>query len=301
MKNDFALAQFHYNYIDANILKTIIETVDTMTKKLNIRKIAIANNNLIFQRVNKQIFKEICNTTLKNTKIVLYTTAQVITDTEIINNLIKEYHDSPTGGHVGTSRLYKRLRSNYYWNDMLNTIRFYIKNCSKCIQNKHSKHTKEKLIKTETPMKCFDLISIDTVGPFTKSQHGNRYAITIQCELSKFVVIEPIPDKQVKTLAKAFVEKFILVHGCPLQIKTDLGTEYKNEVFEEINKLLSIDHKFSTAYHHETVGSLERNHKVLNEFLRSFVNAEYDDWDQWIPYYCLLQYFSTFRSPIHTF
>lgn len=286
MKNDFALAQFHYNDIDANMLKTIIETVDTMAKNLNIRKIAIANNNLIFQLVNKQIFKEICNTTLKNTKIVLYTTAQVITDTEIINNLIKEYHDSPTGGHVGTSRLYKRLRSNYYWNDMLNTIRFYVKNCSKCTQNKHLKHTKEILIKTETPMKCFDSISIDTVGPFTKSQHGNRYAITIQCELSKFVVIEPMPDKQAKTLAKAFVEKFILVHGCPLQIKTDLGTEYKNEIFEEINKMLSIDHKFSTAYHHETVGSLERNHKVLNEFLRSFVNADHDDWDQWIPYYC---------------
>ena len=288
MKNDLAFAQFHCNNPArlSEQLKLYIKEIENMAKTLKIGKLAISTNNTIFKLITVQNFKEICNNSLKDVYILIYESARIITDQESINKLIKEYHDTPTGGHVGVTRLYKRLRSNYYWIDMLKTIKSYVKNCLKCIHSKHSKHTKEVLIKTETPMKCFESIAIDTVGPFTKSQTGNRYAITIQCELSKFVIIEPIPDKQAKTLAKAFVEKVVLVHGCPIQIKTDLGTEYKNEIFEEVNKLLSIEHKFSTAYHHETVGSLERNHKCLNEFLRSFVNADFDDWDQWIPYYC---------------
>lgn len=286
MKNVFALAQFHCNYMPIEQLELCIKDIENMANILKINKLAIPNNNMIFKLVTVQIFKEVCNRILRKINIIIYTPAQIITDQESINKLIKDYHDTPTGGHVGVSRLYKRLRSNYYWNNMLNTIKLYVKNCIKCTHNKHSKHTREILMKTETPIKCFDSISIDTIGPFTKSQYGNRYAITIQDELSKFVIIEPLPDKQAKSIAKAFVEKLILVHGCPLQIKTDLGTEYKNEIFEEINKLLSIEHKFSTAYHHETVGSLERNHKCLNEFLRSFVNSNHDDWDQWIPYYC---------------
>lgn len=284
LKNDFARAQFHYNRIDTD-LKVYLQEIDNMAKNLNLKKIAISNMSALFSNVNVQNFKEICNMILKHVIIVIYKPATIINDNNVIQSIIKENHDTPTGGHVGVTRLFKKLRSQYYWTNMLNTIKDYVRNCLKCNQNKHYRHTKEPFIKTNTPMKCFDAISIDTIGPFTKSQSGNRYALTAQCELSKFIIITAIPDKQAKTLAKAFVENCILVHGCPRQIKSDMGSEYKNEVFEQINELLKIDHKFSTAYHHETLGSLERNHRCLNEFLRGIVNSQYDDWDQWLPFY----------------
>lgn len=64
-----------------------------------------------------------------------------------------------------------------------------------------------------------------------------------------------------------------------------MGTEYRNEVFEHICKFLGVEQKFSTAYHPETIGSLERNHRCLNEFLRQFINEKHDDWDTWLKYY----------------
>lgn len=203
----------------------------------------------------------------------------------MIQKIIYENHDTPIGGHVGTERLFKKLRSKYYWPNMRKIIKDYVKNCSKCTQNKHSIKTNETYIKTTTPTKCFDLISIDTIGPFTKSIRGNRYALTVQCDLSKFIVAIPIPDKQAKTLAKALVESCILTFGCPSTIKSDLGTEYRNEVFENICKLLSINHNFSTAYHPQTLGSLERNHRCLNEYIRHFINDQHDDWDSWLHFY----------------
>lgn len=34
----------------------------------------------------------------------------------------------------------------------------------------------------------------------------------------------------------------------------------------------------------ESNGALERTHRTLKEFLRSYVNKELNDWDDWIPY-----------------
>lgn len=81
------------------------------------------------------------------------------------------------------------------------------------------------------------------------------------------------------------MEHCILTYGCPIQIKSDLGTEYKNEIFRTMCKLLNIEHKFSTAYHPQTIGSLERNHRCLNEYLRHFINDQQDDWDNQLIYY----------------
>lgn len=69
------------------------------------------------------------------------------------------------------------------------------------------------------------------------------------------------------------------------RLKSDMGTEYRNEIFTEIAKILKIEQLFSTAYHPQTIGALERNHKCLNEYLRSYVNEQIDDWDEWTSYY----------------
>jgi hypothetical protein len=36
------------------------------------------------------------------------------------------------------------------------------------------------------------------------------------------------------------------------------GTEYKNEIIDELFKLLKIEYTFSTAHHHQTLGEIER-------------------------------------------
>lgn len=49
--------------------------------------------------------------------------------------------------------------------------------------------------------------------------------------------------------------------------------------------MLQITHTTSAAYHPQTIGALERNHKCLNEYLRIFCNDRINDWDKWMPYY----------------
>lgn len=78
---------------------------------------------------------------------------------------------------------------------------------------------------------------------------------------------------------------FLLTFGTFLVLRSDQGTEFNNEVFNQICNMLQIKQKFSTAYQPQTIGSLERNHRCLNEYLRSFVNEHQSDWDEWLKFY----------------
>lgn len=60
----------------------------------------------------------------------------------------------------------------------------YVKKCPKCQLNKsHSKHEEEFVI-TPTPKEAFSLVCIDTIGPFLRTTNDNKYAVTVQCELT---------------------------------------------------------------------------------------------------------------------
>ena len=71
----------------------------------------------------------------------------------------------------------------------------------------------------------------------------------------------------------------------PKKILSDKGTEYVNPVFKEICCLLKIPHNTSTSYHHETLGAIERSHRTLNEYLRSYINEDQTDWDIFSKYF----------------
>lgn len=68
------------------------------------------------------------------------------------------------------------------------------------------------------------------------------------------------------------------------ELRTDAGTEFKNELFKELSKLMGTEHKTSTPHHHQSVGTIERNHRNLNEYFRAYVE-DLRDWDTYLPYF----------------
>lgn len=246
--------------------------------------LALASDDPIFGHINMNTFKQIGNQRLRTVAIIIYDRPRVLSSNEEIIEKLKLFHDTPTGGHIGINRMYNKLKPLYSWINMRKSIADYVKSCKECKENKHFIPIKPKTIVTTTPTKPFNIVSIDTVGPFQYTNNRNRYAVTIQCDFSKYIIVIPIPDKSSTTIARAVIEKCILIFGPMIGIKTDQGTEYKG-VFDEVCNLLQINHICSAAYHPQTIGALERNHKCLNEYLRIFSNDNQNDWDEWMNYY----------------
>ena len=55
-----------------------------------------------------------------------------------------------------------------------------------------------------------------------------------------------------------------------------------SSLMKDVAKRFRIKRYNSTSYHHETIGSLERSHVVLAEFLKQYVDKNKDDWDEFL-------------------
>jgi len=89
---------------------------------------------------------------------------------------------------------------------------------------------------------AFDRVIVDTIGPLPKSEQGNEYAVTLICDLTEYLAAIPIQNKSAKTVGKALFEDFILKYGPMKTFITDMGTEYKNLIIQDLCK--NLKHNF---------------------------------------------------------
>jgi hypothetical protein len=168
---------------------------------------------------------------------------------------------------------------------MKQDVEEYVKKCTKCQLNKTLRpKRKAPMETTSTARRPFEKCALDVVGPITETKSGNKYILTFQDDLTKFLVAIPIPQQDAETVAKEFVLNIVLKFGAPAQVLTDQGSNFLSDLFKSTCKLLKIRKIQTTAFHPESNGSLERCHRVLTEYLRHYVREDQTNWDEWIPY-----------------
>ena len=100
---------------------------------------------------------------------------RILTDPAEIKTIIRDYHDSVLGGHVGVKKTTTRISKSFRWKGMHKQIKQYVLNCPKCQINKSSKLTRMQLTLTYTPNKPFDKVYMDIVGILPATTSGNKY------------------------------------------------------------------------------------------------------------------------------
>jgi transposase InsO family protein len=168
---------------------------------------------------------------------------------------------------------------------MRREVEDYIKQCRSCQINKilTPKH-KAPIEITTTAERPFEKCYLDVVGPLPVTLESNKYILTLQDDLSKYLVAVPIGKQDAETVARAFVEKIVLTYGTPQILQTDQGANFMSEVFRNTCKILRIKKIQSTAFHPESQVSIERSHRVLAEYLRHYVSEDQTNWDSWVPF-----------------
>lgn len=249
------------------ILKIIYDTA--VEKKLMNIKINTKDELLRNLKTNElHNYEKILN----SVKIILYDSPLQIKNKKMQKDIIKNYHDSiMLSGHSGFQRLYSLLKSKYNWKNMVQNVKAFTKTCQHCQLNKPSFKILETLQLTTTPIRAFDEILIDTYGPLpSMNVDGFKYLLTMQCSLTKFIIIGPMKDKTADSIARCIFNDFVSIHGFMKSLRSDLGTEFNNDIVGCLTKFGQIGHNFSAGYRPQTIGSLERNHRRLNEFLRIY-------------------------------
>lgn len=165
---------------------------------------------------------------------------------------------------------------------MKKDIQELIKNCDSYQRKKLVRvKTKQPMTITDTPTEAFEKVVLDIVGPLPTTGRGNKYILTIQCNLTKYCEAYALSDSTAPTIAKVFAEEFICRYGSPNSILTDQGTNFMSTTMKQLAKLFKIQQIRTTAFRPQTNGSLERSHLVLIEYLKHYTTYK-NDWDKWV-------------------
>ncbi|CAF4405964.1 unnamed protein product, partial [Rotaria sp. Silwood2] len=126
---------------------------------------------------------------------------------------------------------------------------------------------------------------MDFHGPITPTtQRGNKYIISLTDVLSKFVVTKAVRDNTAQTAVRFLKEDIISKFGTPRCILTDNGTHFTSTLIDELTKQIGATHLYSTPYHPQTNGQVERYNSTMDAKIAVLSNLRKTDWDDQLPF-----------------
>ncbi|CDF40057.1 unnamed protein product [Chondrus crispus] len=216
---------------------------------------------------------------------------QIVVPTTLRERLLYLSHYPATSGHLGGRRLFYTLRQRFYWPSMSVDSYSTVRMCPDCAKARINlrKHNSE--LKTFPPSGPLEYIAIDILGELPRTPRGNRYLLVMTDRYSKLTRTVPLKRITAETVAQAFISHWVFVYGAPVKLLSDNGGQFTSRFFLAVCKILSIESGFTTAYHPQTNGQVERFNRTLVSTLRHYLADNQRDWDQYTDaltygYYC---------------
>ena len=197
--------------------------------------------------------------------------------------VMKALHDLPMSGHLGRKKTYHRVRSQYYWKGLGQDVKDFVRSCMECQSKKKTpKPSRSGKLQLFSATRPFEVVGVDIFGPLPRTVTGNRYIVVMVDRFSRWVELAPVPDITARTVADAVVDRIVLRHGCPTTLLSDRGSQFMSTLFKRMAERLGIKKVFSSAYHPQTNGQVERLNRYIASALSAYVNDHQDDWDDYV-------------------
>ncbi|WMV51238.1 hypothetical protein MTR67_044623 [Solanum verrucosum] len=134
---------------------------------------------------------------------------------DLIEKLLVKSHGLRYSIHLGVTKMYQDLKRIYWWPGMKKDIAEFVAKCQNCQQVKYE-HQRPKVVDT-----------------LTKSAHFISVRI----------------DYNAEQLAKVYVKEIVRLHGLPLSIISDRGTQFTSKFWRKLHDELGTQLTFSTTFH----------------------------------------------------
>ena len=216
-------------------------------------------------------------------KGLLWYESQLCVPRKYVRKLLELAHDAKCGGHFGFAKTLGRLKP-FCWKKKSKDVKLYVKGCDVCQRNKTS--TQAPLSNPQilqTPSRRWGSVSTDFIVQLPRTKSGYDAITTWVDRLSRRVHF--IPGKTNDTavdVAKSFFNVVYRHHGLPDEIISDRDRKFISKFWEELMNLAGVKLSMSSSHHPQTNGSSEIMNKMIENYLRCFVNFRQDDWDEYL-------------------
>jgi transposase InsO family protein len=80
------------------------------------------------------------------------------------------------------------------------------------------------------------------------------------------------------------MSRIMCLHGVPKKIVSDRGTHFTSHFLQQLHEALGTHLKFSSAYHPQIDGQIERTNQILEDMLRACALQDKLGWNKRLTY-----------------
>ena len=160
---------------------------------------------------------------------------------------------------------------------MKKDIKKYIESCNEC-QRKNKIHIApvQKVEKIVTP---FYKVAIDIIGPMTTTRNSkSKFALVVIDMATRWLEVVPLREITSERICNALLSIFSRF-GFPNIVLSDNGTQFVSNLTTAFNQMLQITQIFSTRYHPQSNGCVERANQTIKLMIEKVCIDKPKAWD----------------------
>lgn len=208
---------------------------------------------------------------------------QLLVPTEVQPLVIRTFHDHPTAGHPGREETERAIKQRYFWPAMHKDIAEHVRRCLPCARCKTNTRQPHAGLKGHDPNHPWDTISIDLMGPYTKTPRGNRFLLVVTDIFSRWVEAFPLPITDSKIITNTLENEVFARYGYPKTIISDNGPQFRSQYFLRVCRTWGC-HTWTTANYHPRANPVERRNQEIKKGLRfHYLQHPRPDWEHYLP------------------
>uniref|UniRef100_A0A670JE74 Gypsy retrotransposon integrase-like protein 1 n=1 Tax=Podarcis muralis TaxID=64176 RepID=A0A670JE74_PODMU len=225
------------------------------------------------------LYRQFVPTKVKDKDLVL----QLVVPEKKRSTVLSLAHEDGLAGHMGLQKTLERLSHYFYWPDVYQTTKAYVRSCVICQKVGNDRdNLPNELQSVPLEANVLEKWGIDLVGPLPKTRSGKQYMCVLIDYASRYIWATSLANTSASNLVKALISAFCSL-GIPKVLVSDLGTNFMAKLTQEVLRLSEIRHHTSIAYQHQGNGLVERVQKTLIQMLRKYALAHSSSWDQDLP------------------
>ena len=166
--------------------------------------------------------------------------------------LLAQAHES---GHEGVQKTAHRWRTSFYNSKTLQRVREFVRSCAVCQQHKTQHlHPAGLLQPLPIPSMVWADISMDFIEGFPKVG-GKSVVLTVVDRFSKYGHFITLGHPySAASVAKAFFDEIVKLHGLPCSIVSDRDTVFTSQFWTGLFTMVVVKLQMSSAFHPQTDG-----------------------------------------------
>ena len=172
---------------------------------------------------------------------------------------------------------------NYWWLGVTRDVGKYMEGCDLCQRMKNrTEEPAEKLKLSKVPQKIWTHLTVDFITKLPVVV-GKNMILVVYDRLSKITHFVAMTEgTSVEGLARLLWDNVWKLHGLPESVVSDRRPQFVAELTKELNRMLGIRTKLSTAFHPQTDGQTKRMNQELEQYLWFFIKYRQKDWLEWL-------------------